>query len=129
MTAARIDASGKVYRLDGSILPRAAVTPADVQEPAKLARLVAEAHRAAAEANARANPRRIDHEDVAVDNTGTTKYRFEHGFGGRVRWWVVGWSGASAGPQLIEDGDTGNDTLVLVSKVAGTVTVRIEEAG
>lgn len=75
-------------------------------------------------------PRRIDFEDVAVDGTGSTLYRFPHGFGGRVRWWVVDWSGAASVAGLMRDEDaTDDNTLVLVSWIAGTVTVRVEEAG
>lgn len=130
MSAARVDVDGKVYQLD-SRRPRA-VTPtaADVKDHEKLARLLADTMEQAHAADRRANPRRIDFEDKAVTATTTTKIPLEHNFGTRVRWWVVGWDASAAGtaPALDEDSDTDENTLVLVSGVAGTVTIRVEEA-
>lgn len=128
MSAARITSGGTVFKLDGTPVHQRA-TEADVQEPRKLARLLTDAHKAAAEVAARHDPARVDHEDIVVDATGATQYRLHHGFGGRVRWWVVDWRSATAGPQLVYSSSSDNDTLVLVSYVAGTATIRIEEAG
>lgn len=126
--SAIVPAHGDIRQLDRHAEPDEQVTPADVQDPERVSRLLMRILRDLAALKRRWWPLRVDVEDREVDATGTTKYRYPHGFGGRVRWWVVGWSGA-AGPQLAEHDDTDDMTLVLVSYVAGTVTLRIEEAG
>ncbi len=84
--------------------------------------------RGVAELRRRWVPHRLDFEDRVFDATGTTKYRLEHRFRGRVRWWVVDWLGTVA-PVLSRHADSTSDVLVLVSYAAGTATIRIEEAG
>lgn len=120
---------GPVRRLDRASEPDERVTVDDLKSPDYLARLLMRILRELADLRRRWWPKRIDVEDRDVDGTGSTKYRFPHGFGGRVRWWVVDWSGASSVAGLMRHSDSDNNTLVLVSWVAGTVTVRIEEAG
>ena len=127
--SAIVPAVGAVRQLTRPAEPRQQVTPEQVQDPERLARLAMDLLRDVAALKRRFWPRRVDHEDREVDATGTTKYRFPHGFAGRVRWYVVGWSGGSAGASLVEHDDTDDSTLVLVSYVAGTLTLRIEEAG
>ncbi len=124
-----VTSDGKTRQLDRQAEPEEQVTPEQVQDPERLARGLMGMLRELAKLRRRFHPRRIDFEDRAVDATGTTKYRFPHTFGGRVRWSVVGWKSASAGPQLVEHSDTSSTMLVLVSYVAGTATVRVEEAG
>ena len=46
-----------------------------------------------------------------------------------MRWCPVGWKDASGGYDLVEHDDTDDNTLVLVSREAGTLTLRVEEAG
>lgn len=127
-SAANVTSAGVVRQLDGRPEPDENITEAAVKEPRSLARLLLRLFRDVALLKRRWWPRRIDFEDKAVDATGTTAYTLPHNFGGRVRWWVVDWSG-SAGPQLAKSSDTTDRSLVLVSYVAGTATIRVEEAG
>ena len=107
-------------------MPDEVVTEADVQEPPKLARLVLRLLKDVAQLKRAWTPDRVDFEDRVVDGTGVTLYRFEHGLGGRVRWWVVD----STGPHdLVRDASSDNNTLVLYSYGATTVTIRVERAG
>lgn len=70
---------------------------------------------------------RIDFEDVTFGSDDSVRYRFDHGFGGRVRWWVVG---TNAQAVLAEDTSlSSDDTLVLISYAAATATLRVEEVG
>jgi len=128
--AARIAADGKVTQLDGRAAPAEVVTEADVQDPAKLARLLGRMLSDEAALRRRFAPARLDFEDIPVLVTGDI-VQFHHNFGGRARWWVVGWQCATnVAPILREDVTlTTTDTLVLRSYVAGTVTLRLEAAG
>ena len=107
------------------------ITEEDVKDTTRLARVIVRILKDVAALKRRFAPRCIDFEDRAVDNTYTTKYRLHHGFGGRVRWWVVDWrpSGGTFAFDLSRHADTDENTLVLVSGAAGSVTVRVEEAG
>lgn len=124
-----IVASGQTRQLDRQAEPDEQVTPEYVADQERMARLLMRILRDLALMKRRFWPRRADHEDRVVDGTGTTKYRFPHGYNGRIRWFPVDWSGATAGPRLVRHADTDNNTLVLVSYTAGTVTLRVEEAG
>lgn len=126
--SANIDRSGSIRQLDRRAEPDEQVLEEHVQDPPRLVRLLMGLLRDVARLKRSWRPRRIDFEDRAVDATGTTKYRFAHGLDGRVRWYVVDWQGA-AGPQLSRHADTTDGALVLVSHVAGTATIRVEEAG
>ena len=136
---ARISAAA-VKQLEGRAEPDQAVTEADVQEPPKLARLLTSILKDIATRKRRHYPRRIDFENLVC--TSNNKLTLRHAFGGRVRWWVVEWT--SSGTPLV---DSGGDTLVIKSPmihqtaastadvlilqcdVAGTATIRVEEAG
>lgn len=126
--SAIVDKAGKTRQLDRPAEPSEQVTVEQVADPPTLVRLLMRLLREVAFGNRRWFPQRVDHEDRVVDATGTTKYRFPHGFGGRVRWFPVDWQGA-AGHGLARHDDSDTNTLVLVSYVAGTVTLRIEAAG
>jgi hypothetical protein len=126
--SANIDSSGNVRQLDRRPDLDETITPDNVTDPKALARLLTKFFRIVVLLQRMWTPGRLDHQDRAVDGTGTTLYTFAHNLGGRVRWWVVDWTG-SAGPQLVKDVATDDNTLVLRSYVAGTVTVRIEAAG
>jgi hypothetical protein len=119
---------GKMRVLDRALPPGEQVTPDEAKDPHRLARAFTNVLRDVALLRRRWSPRRVDFEDWPVDATGTTKYRFEHKFDGRVRWWPVDWSGSVA-PILLKHTDTTANTLVLTSKAAGTVTIRVEESG
>lgn len=128
--SANIDTSvdpAKVTQLDRSAEPDV-VTPEEVNDATRLARLIKRVLRDLAGLLRRWAPDRIDFEKQAVDATGTTLYSFQHDFEGTVRWWVVDWTGAAA-PALSKHETTTDRTLVLVSYVAGTLTLRVEEAG
>lgn len=127
--SANVNDAGEVKQLDRKAEPIEQVTEEQVQDSPRLARLLMGLLRDVADLKRRWSPRRIDFEDRVVDGTATTKYRFAHGLDGRVRWSVVGWKDAVAGHGLVQHEDTDDGTLVLISYVAGTVTVRVEIAG
>jgi hypothetical protein len=129
VSSARIDASGNVYPLDRKVEPAEVFSEEDAKDPAKLARAVQRLLKASTEAARRLEPGRLDFEDRAV--TSGTDLRLEHGFGGRVRWWVVDWQPTTPGDAALfeRSADTDNDALVLEVGNSGTVTVRVEEAG
>jgi hypothetical protein len=123
---ATIASTGILRRLDPGIQPDRTTTAEDVKDPEKLARAVQELREALAGVEL---PRSIDFEDLAA-STGGALLRLAHGFGGRVRWFVMDWqSSGTAAPVLMRTTASDENTLVLGSYVAGTVTVRVEEAG
>jgi hypothetical protein len=117
-----------VIQLDRRAEPDEQVTDEDAKDAGRLARVLMRLLRDVAILRRRWAPRRVDFEDVEVDATATVFYRFPHDFNGRVRWWVVDWSGGAA-PSLLRDGRSDQNALVLVSTSAGTATIRVEEAG
>lgn len=121
--------NGNVRQLDRPAEPDERVTEEQVKDASRLSRIVMSLLKDVSMLRRRWSPRTVEHEDRAVDNTGTTLYRFPHNFGARVRWYVVDWSGATAGPRLVRNAATDTNTLVLVSYTSGTLTLRIEEAG
>ena len=125
--SAVVSSSGGVRQLDLRPEPEEQITEEQAKDPARLARVLMKIIRDLSGMRRRWWPRYVDHEDLVVDGTGTTKYRLPHEFGGRVRWWPVDWSDSAAGPRLKRHADTDSNTLVLVSYTAGTVTVRVEE--
>ena len=127
--SANVPARGPNRVLDGSGGPPNVITESDVQDPATLARYLAEHDADLAKLKRPWQPRRIDFEDRAVDSSGTTPHRFAHSFGGRVRWWVVDWDNVTFPPVLARHSSTDSNTLVLVSTIPGTLTLRVEEAG
>lgn len=127
--SANFPAVGEPRQLDRRAEPDEQITEQQAKDSGRVARLLMTLLRDVVTLKRRWWPRRYDFEDRLVDDTGTTKYRFHHGFNGRVRWWVVDWSNASTNSQLIRHADSDNNTLVLVSNEIGKVTIRIEEAG
>jgi hypothetical protein len=129
--SANIDSAGNVRQLDLRAEPDAAPTEEQVSNAPKLVRLLAKLIKDVATLRRRFAPRRIDFEGVAVNDNGTIGYRFPHHFGSMVRWWPVSWQSAAGGAAVALDqaSDSDNDTLVLVSYAAGTITLRVEEAG
>lgn len=127
--SAVIKTDASIRQLDKPSEPQAQVTEEQVTDPKRLSRILMSILRDVAQLKRRWWPSFLDFEDTTVDGTGTTKYRFPHRFKNRVRWWPVDWTGATAGPRLVRHSDTDSDTLVLVSYTAGTLTLRIEEAG
>jgi hypothetical protein len=127
--SANIPKNGRPRQLDRAGDAEEQITPEQAQDFERLSRLLTGILKDIASLKRRFWPQRIDFEDIDIDNTGTTLYRFPHGLGGPVRWWPVDWAGAAAGPQLVRDASTDANTLVLVSYEAGTLTLRVEEAG
>lgn len=125
--SAAIDRANRVQRLDGRQQTRELITEADVQKPTMLARILRAVVDAIAKLEQRYVPRRITYPPRTVDATGTTKYRFHHDFGGIPDVIVVRWEGAAAYNFAVDASST-EVTLVLVSKSAGTATIRLEEA-
>jgi hypothetical protein len=133
MSAAKINGTTTTV-LDGKASADEVVTEADVQDAPKLARMLVRLLATVADMRRAFSPRRIDFEDVAVSTAGA-QVALQHNFGGRVRWWIVGWtsSGTSA-PILRELAPTAPaapdpNTLYLQSYVAGTACIRVEGAG
>lgn len=130
-TACRIDVTNKVFQLGPRAVADEVVTEQDVQDTAKLARLLCRVLSLIAALRRQWAPRRVDFEDIVVGAT-PTSHRLQHNFAGRVRWWVIDWiaGGAAAAPILLRDSaNTDANTLVLLSSKAGTVSIRVEEAG
>lgn len=122
-----IDSAGLVRKV-ATKAPRQVITSTDVQDPEKLARALQDARK---ELDALDRPRReMVYEDVATGAAGAL-LKLPHNFGARVRWHVVDWASTAGGaaPVLEKSTTTDDDTLVLASYVAGTASIRIEEAG
>lgn len=126
IVTAIVDSFGRVRQLTGPREPAEEVTDAKLADVKYVARLWMRTLRDLADVKRRFYPRRLDFEDVHVDATGTTLYRFEHGFADRVRWWVVD---ATVAPKLAWNGASDASTLVLTSTVACSITLRVEAAG
>jgi hypothetical protein len=132
--AAIVGSDGTVRQLDGRAEPEVVVQEADVQDATKLARMLAWLLREVATLRRRFYPRRIDFEDVVSTGSAGSPatIRLEHGFGGRVRWWVVDVTapGVIAVPYIYNDTtQTDANTLVLKVYYPSTITIRIEEVG
>ena len=119
---------GPIRQLDARAEQDEQVTEDLVADPPRLTKLLGRTVATLARLRRRFAPHHLDFENVTVDATGTTKYRFPHGLSGQVRYWPVAWTGASS-PNLVLDASTDNNTLVLTSTSDGVVTLRIEEAG
>lgn len=127
--SAIVPAVGPLRTLDQPAEPDEQITPDQVEDTSRMARLLMRIVRDVARLRRRWAPRFIEFEGRVVDATGTTAYRFAHGFGNaRVRYWVVQWSGAAAHNLRYSTASDAN-TLVLTSTSAGTATVRVEEGG
>lgn len=129
--SAVVNRAGKIRSLDKPAEPSQEVTEDRIEDKGFMARLLMGILRDVASLLRRREVTVTDFEDVEVDSSGSTKYRFPHGFKGRVRWWPCGFRDAldSLGANLSEDADTDDNTLVLVSWARGTVDVRVEKAG
>lgn len=129
--SAVVPKNGPTRQLDRAAEPDEIVTDDEAKDPPRLARRIMIALRDIATLKRRWWPREIYFEDRAVDATASTKYRFPHGFGGRVRYACVDWVATGAGTSycLEKHADTDENTLVLISGSAGTITLRVWEAG
>lgn len=130
MTTAIATTNGKVRQLDRPAQPDELVTEEDASSALKLSKLLVRLLRHVALLRRRFSPAVIVYEDIPTSTLGA-KVTLEHGFGGRVRWSVVGWqSSGTTAVNLKEDTtSTDADTLVLLSYTAGTACIRVEEAG
>jgi hypothetical protein len=120
--------TGKSRQLDRKAAADELVPESDVTDASKLAKLLTRIVKGLAELQRAFVPRRTDFEDVDVPNGDFV--RFPHGFGGRVRWWIVDVEGND--PQMLRvSPDTLSDenTLVLYSGQATRLTLRVEQAG
>jgi hypothetical protein len=131
MPSAIVQSDGLVRQLDARAGEPIVVTSEDVKDAEKLARLLQQALRENAELRRRWAPRELYFRDQAVTATTATKIRLTHNFNGKVNWAVVRWDGNAAGSSygIDEHADTDANTLVIVSSVAGTATIRVWEAG
>lgn len=126
----RIDSAGKTYPLDVKPAPAEVVTEDDAKEPKKVARILGRLLADVAALRRRFAPARIDFEGVICGTIGQSTQILQHNFNGAARWWVVGWTGATAAPALVElaAGTTAN-TLQFQSYAAGVACIRVEVAG
>jgi len=133
MSAAYSTADGDLVQLDGKTDGPIVVTPSDVQDPEKLARMLQDALRGVAEQKRLFAPRqrKLYVRDRAVTNGGVLV--IEHGFGGRVNFRVERWVPQSVAgtPFAIEviDSQTDENTITLYSGADGTITICVSEAG
>jgi hypothetical protein len=127
--SARVASTGKVYQLDRQATPDEVVTAEDVKDADKLSRMLARLLRDVSDIKRRWWPQSLDFEDQAV--VSGTPLRLGHGFGARVRWWVVDWVPTTPGDVAIFEKSSDSDTRTLVLDVgnSGTVSVRVEVAG
>lgn len=119
--------SGNTRSLDTPATSAKPLTEEDVREVPTLVRILRDLLESVGVLRRYWRPRVIDHLDVTVDATGSTVYRFPHGFGTRVNWWPIDFSGGSYGPALMRDPSSDENTLCLVSNEGGVVSIRIEE--
>lgn len=129
MSAAKVTSGGVISTLDGRAPSDIVITAQDVADPERLARMVQEQARKLAVLERRWNPKTLDFEGYAVTSGDTL--RLEHGFGGRVRWWVIEWIPTTPGDAALfdQDASTGSNVLALDVGNSGTVTIRVEAAG
>lgn len=127
--SAIVKLDGTVRQLGGRAEPDEIVEAEDATDVDRLTRLLTRVLKKLAELGRAKAPTFLDFEDVAIDGTGTTLYRFVHNFGTRVRWWAVDWSGATEAVRLVRQASSDANVLVLVSYEAGTVTLRVEAVG
>lgn len=129
--SARVDTAGVVTRLDGKADADEVVTESDVQDTAKLARLLCRILKTLADLKRRFVPRRIDFHDITTVATPGT-VTLQHNFNGRVVWWPIDYqiSGSAASPIIQRNAAAGDaNTLVLLTYTTGLVSIRVEEAG
>lgn len=129
-SAARIDATGKIYQLGPKSQPDQNLTEDDVADATKLTKLLVKMLGDIAALRRRYAPRRIDFEDIVTGTSGAT-FQLQHNLSGRVRWWLVGWSAVGTSAPVLKEFPSliTSNTLALQSYVAGTATIRVEEAG
>lgn len=130
MSASKIASDGKVTQLDARATPVELLTEQDVADAKKLSEFLTKLRSSVSDLLRRWNPDRIDFEDMTVSTSGAT-VTLPHKFGGRVRWWLVGWRSSGTSAPILKEDTTATDdnTLVLLSYVAGTATIRVERAG
>ncbi len=128
--SANIPAQGPAVQLDGRAAPDESISPEDVKDADRVSRLLSRITRDLARIAQLWRPRRLDFEGRAYLGDGTTVYRLEHRFGGAVRITAVNWdSGGTGAFDYSLDASSNLNTAAFVTHVAGTGTIRIEEAG
>ncbi len=126
--SANVPAQGAARQLDRTVEPEAQITTQEIANPERVVRLFARLLGDVAQLKRLWRARRLDYEGRTVLGDGTTRYRFEHLIGGSIRFWIVDWDGDDP-PNLRRHASSDSSTLVLTSTSAGTMTLRIEEAG
>lgn len=126
---ARIDVDGKIYQLNPKRTVSRVISEEFLAEPANLARALNDHEGSIAALQRRRSATFTDFEDIPLGTLGET-VALNHGYGSRVRWWLVDWESAgTTAPIVKRDSTTDESTLVLASYVAGTATIRVELAG
>ncbi len=119
----------KKRELERSAEPDDQITPEQLQDESRMQRLWMRVLRDLKSLLRRWSPDIIEYEDFPFNAGGTTLYRFDHGLGGRIRWYVVDWHTATDPASLVRDDATTSEVLVLRSYPDGTGTIRIERSG
>lgn len=130
MPAAKISSTGVVTQLDRKAQPQDVILAKDVADPEDLAQILKGTLGDVKDLQNRHDPRRIYFYDQTTGTSGAA-LTLPHKFGARVHWQVIDWSssGTSLWNLKKDTTNTTQDTLVLLSYVAGTATIKIEEAG
>lgn len=131
MSSARVDSAGTVTQLGPRVVQQETFTAEDAEDPEKVARAINDLRAKETKRSSDWRPREMEFEDIVVTGDGVTKTPLAHGFGGRVRYWIVDVAPGSGGaPDLERHADTDDNTLVLISWVnPATITILVREAG
>lgn len=120
--------SAGVRGLDKAREPDAQITEEQAKDPKNVALVFMDLLRDVASLKRRFWPKWVDFEDLSFDASGLQKFRLTHNLNARVRWWPVDVTYGSS-PSLKQHEDTDLNTLVLVSYLSCTATIRVEAAG
>lgn len=131
MSRSTITAAAKIVRTTANPQRAEPAVARDVSDPDKLVRIVNRIRDDVRLLGTSTAPDSIDFEDLPAGASGV-KITLPHRMGCRVRWYVIDWTATSPGvgaiPTLTKHSTSDANTLVLVSYVAGTVSIRVEAA-
>ncbi len=126
--SARVDGQGTLHRLGGRAGAANVFTADSLEDRKATADTLTSLAEDVADVANRHVVDFLDFEDLAADGAGG-ELVLTHGYGGRVRWYVVDWTSTLGGvpPVLEKSSRTTEDVLVLTSNEAGTVSIRVEK--
>lgn len=131
MTTALIAKDGTIRKLDRVAESDERVTPADVQDPETLARIVQDLRKQVAQLRRAWTPRVLVFRDVVTTGSlgSPQTLRFNHSFGGAAWFQVLRLVTGGTDFRLDYSANSTNDTLILTSYSSGTFSLRVEEVG